>query len=212
MMGRGRGRLPQRGRGRTNQENLDYAQFQQFIKFQKMSQQAIKEGSEAGSSDIDPPQKVIKINEGPGEPWKQVKGRTANPPKEKAVTPKIIEDIDQVLYPPGFSSEEYYQKNVVGKVFLRYCNYQEQFPIGNLIKEFTKPELLVVDNLWKAFSYNQKVEIKHAIIATLRNMRESGYSGRRWSCQRPFVYVILIRSRLSDQDLPRNARSANNNT
>lgn len=62
--------------------------------------------------------------------------------------PKIIESIDQTLYPPGFSKEEFSQKNVIGNVFLRPCPYQEQFQIGNLRKEFSKPELLIADNLY----------------------------------------------------------------
>lgn len=53
MLGRGRGRNPQRGRDRVSQ-NLDYAQYQEFLEFQKMKKLAIKEdsSSEAGSSEM----------------------------------------------------------------------------------------------------------------------------------------------------------------
>eukprot|EP00268_Persea_americana_P003120 TRINITY_DN10931_c0_g1_i11.p2 TRINITY_DN10931_c0_g1~~TRINITY_DN10931_c0_g1_i11.p2 ORF type:complete len:146 (-),score=17.48 TRINITY_DN10931_c0_g1_i11:900-1337(-) len=87
----------------------------------------------------------------------------------------LINDIDQVLYPPGFSREEYSKKNMVGNVFLRNCHAQDQFQIGALRKEFTKPELLIADNLWKSFSHALRVEAKQSIIAMLRKMRQNKY-------------------------------------
>ncbi|XXG52682.1 hypothetical protein AAC387_Pa03g0942 [Persea americana] len=61
MQPRSRGRLPQRGRGRNNQSTLDYTQFQQFLEYQRLSQLSTQEGSEAESSDSNPPQKILKL-------------------------------------------------------------------------------------------------------------------------------------------------------
>lgn len=65
---------------------------------------------------------------------KLVKGKAHPSPKEKAGPPKNINDIERILNPPGFSKEGCSKKNVVGKVFLRNCNFSEQFQIGNLRK------------------------------------------------------------------------------
>lgn len=61
---------------------------------------------------------------------------------------------------------------MVRKVFQRNVYYTEQFQIGNLRKEFTKPELLIADSLWRAYTHDQRVELKQAIIAALKVMRE----------------------------------------
>lgn len=176
MLGRSRGRNPQRGRGKgvPYQKGITYEDFQKFMEYQRMSQLAINEDSEAGSSDnSDPPQKITRTDEGREETWTRVKGKGQPIPMKKLTFPRIIEDTKQILYPPGFCKEEYSQKNVVGKVFLRSCPHAEQFPIGSIRKEFNREELLIADNLWKNSNNSRIIEFKQAIIASLRQMRTS---------------------------------------
>lgn len=73
--GRGRGRFPSRGRGRTAQESLSYAQYQQFMEFHKKNSLKISEESEARSRDHDPPRKVLKIEEEAEGPWIKITGK-----------------------------------------------------------------------------------------------------------------------------------------
>lgn len=162
----------QRGRGRSTQTSLDYAQYQQFIEFQTMNNLSISEGSEAESSDLNPPQKITKTEDDPENPWINMTGKLpAQLAQKRKFVHNIVDDIEQILYPPEFSKEEHSSKNIVGKVFLRNWHHKEQFQIGNLRKEFTKEELLIADNLWKAFSLNTRVELKQSIISALRQMR-----------------------------------------
>lgn len=126
MYQRGKGRLSRRGCGRTSQTNLEYAQYQQFLEFQKMSQLSISEGSEVGSSDLDPPQKITQTDDDPENPWKTITGKTSvNPTQKRRFVPNIIDDIEQTLYPPGYTQEEYSPTNIVGKIFLRNCRFKE---------------------------------------------------------------------------------------
>ena len=178
---RGRGRMS-RGRGRDGQrfsysqmsQDSDYAQYLQFCEYKKMQGLVItaEEHSEGESSEGNPPSKTLKCEESTEETWQQVNSRVPASPREKTGPPRILEDIDQALYPPGFCREEYSKKNMVGNVFLRNCYAQNQFQIGALRKEFTKPELLIADNLWNAFSHALRIEAKQSIIAALRTMRE----------------------------------------
>ena len=70
-----------------------------------MSQLSIQEGSDSNS-----PKKFFKLKEEEEEEedehWTKVQGKLPASPKPKGV-PKILEDIEQALYPPGFSKEEY---------------------------------------------------------------------------------------------------------
>eukprot|EP00268_Persea_americana_P057046 TRINITY_DN6803_c0_g1_i2.p2 TRINITY_DN6803_c0_g1~~TRINITY_DN6803_c0_g1_i2.p2 ORF type:complete len:141 (+),score=16.32 TRINITY_DN6803_c0_g1_i2:1871-2293(+) len=140
------------------------------MEYQKMNNLNISDGSEAGSSYHNPPQKVLRIEGGSEVPWTEVTGtHPVSSTQKRKIIPNIIDDIDQILYPLSFAKEEFSSKNLVGNGFLRYCHHKEQFQIGNLRKEFTK-ELLISDNLWKAFSLGTRVEFKQSIISALRQM------------------------------------------
>lgn len=99
--------------------------------------------SDAGSSEVNPPQKIIKTDDSKEEEWIQVKGKGSQPPIEVYAPPKIINSIDEPLYPPRYRREENNDRNMVGNVFLRNYPFLEQFPIGIIRKEFSRPELLI---------------------------------------------------------------------
>lgn len=71
----------------------------------------IGEGSDAGSNDHTPAQKFSKIeNEKENEePWIRVAQKALEHPQKRKI-PYIIEHIDQILQPLGFSCEEKSQK------------------------------------------------------------------------------------------------------
>lgn len=75
MIGHCRVRFPQKGKGESSQDAANFAKFLEFMEFKRMNQLVIKEGSEAGSSDITPPQKIIKTDDSTDENWIQVKGK-----------------------------------------------------------------------------------------------------------------------------------------
>ncbi|RWR72994.1 zinc finger BED domain-containing protein RICESLEEPER 1-like protein [Cinnamomum micranthum f. kanehirae] len=186
MMRRGRKRAYQ-GRGRMSpyQSNVQYEQYhqaqqEQYLQFpeyqKKMSQRAIEGSSkieprEAGLSEANPPQKIIRTDESREGEWIQVKRKEPHPPIESYTPPRIISNIDEPLYPPRYRPEEYNSRNMIGGVFLRNCPFQEQFPIGIIRKEFNRAELLIVDNIWKAVNDNHIIELKQAVISALRIMR-----------------------------------------
>lgn len=138
-----------------------------------MNNLSISEGSEAESSDLNPPQKITKTEDDPENPWINITGKLpAQLAQKRKVVHNIVDDIEQILYPPEFFKEDHSSKNIVGKVFLRNWHHKEQFQIENLGKEFTKEDLFIADNLWKAFSLNTRVELKQSIISALRQMRD----------------------------------------
>ena len=99
MQPRSRGRLLQRRSGRNNQSSLDYAQFQQFMEYQRISQLSIQEGSEAESSDLNPPQKILQL---------VLIELPSSLPKVTALgmaDPKVYEEARQIVHAPLLSLE-----------------------------------------------------------------------------------------------------------